>query len=80
MVEGVIPPSVRDKFEVFSYRNAATILSQNYSEQFAQIIHALEKFHITTGMIRMPAAKCSLRVKPESPRSGCGQGPGTDTH
>ena len=42
MVEGVIPPSVRDKFDVFSYRNAATILSQNYSAQFAQIIHALE--------------------------------------
>ena len=54
MVEGVIPPSVRDKFEVFSYRNAATILSQNYSAQFAQIIHALEKFQITTKMIRMP--------------------------
>ena len=54
MVEGVIPSTVIDRFEVFSYRNAATILSQNFPTQFAQIINALETFEITTTMIRRP--------------------------
>ena len=53
-VERFFPPSVRRKFEIFSYRNAAAILSQNFPEQFSQIVQALEAFEITTTMIRMP--------------------------
>ena len=54
LVKGLVPPDVRNKFEIFSYRNAATILSQNFPEQFSQILRALEAFEITTAMIRMP--------------------------
>ena len=54
MIKGVFPSIVRNKFEIFSYRNAATILSQNFSTQFSQIIRALELFEITTTMIRTP--------------------------
>ena len=54
LVEKVFPPSVRRKFEIFSYRSAAAILSQNFPEQFSQIVQALEAFEITTAMIRMP--------------------------
>ena len=54
LVERFFPSSVRWKFEIFSYRNAAAILSQNFPEQFSQIVRALEAFEITTAMIRMP--------------------------
>lgn len=54
LVERFFPPSVHRKFEIFSYRNAAAILSQNFPEQFSQIVRALEAFEITTAMIRMP--------------------------
>lgn len=54
LVERFFPPSVCRKFEIFSYRNAAAILSQNFPEQFSQIVRALEAFEITTAMIRMP--------------------------
>ncbi len=50
----VFPSSLIDKFEIYSYRNAATILAQNFSVQFSQIIYALEVFEITTDMIRLP--------------------------
>ena len=55
-VEGFFWPFVRRKFEIFSYRNAAAILSQNFPGQFSQIVQALEAFEITTAMIRMPGA------------------------
>ena len=54
LVEGLFPPDVRRKFEIFSYRNAAAILAQNFPDEFAQIIRALEAFKITTTMIRTP--------------------------
>lgn len=54
VVEGLFPRAVREKFEIVSYRNAATILSQNFPREFAQIVHALESFEITTRMIRIP--------------------------
>ncbi|MYE01407.1 MAG: hypothetical protein F4Y03_09005 [Alphaproteobacteria bacterium] len=54
LVERFFPPSVQRKFEIFSYRSAAAILSQNFPEQFSQIVRALEAFEITTTMIRMP--------------------------
>lgn len=54
VVEGLFPPFVRDKFEIISYRNAVTILSQNFPDEFAHILRALEAFEITTRMIRLP--------------------------
>lgn len=46
--------TVRSKFEIFSYRNAASILSRSFPNQFKQITQALESFEITTSMIRLP--------------------------
>ena len=54
LVRRVFPDTVWDKFEIYSYRNAAAILSQNFPKQFSQIVHALEVFEITTTMIRTP--------------------------
>ena len=54
LVEGYFPPTVRQKFEILSYRNAAAILSQNFPRQFSQIVRALDAFEITTTMIRLP--------------------------
>ena len=54
LVEGFFPPTVRQKFEILSYRNAAAILSQNFPRQFSQIVQALDAFEITTTMIRLP--------------------------
>ena len=54
LVKRVFPKIIRQKFEIYSYRNAAAILSQNFPDQFSQIIHALEVFEITTTMIRTP--------------------------
>ena len=54
LVDGLFPPTVKRKFEILSYRNAAAILSQNFPRQFSQIVRALDEFEITTTMIRLP--------------------------
>ncbi len=41
------------KFEIHSYRNAAAILSTNFEKQFLDLISALERFEITSDMIRL---------------------------
>jgi hypothetical protein len=53
-LESVFSEELREKFELFSYRNAGAILSKNFPDQMAQIINALERFEITTEMIRKP--------------------------
>ena len=53
-IEDIFPETVRDKFEIYSYRNAAAILANSYPGQFSQIVDALERFQFTSGMIRMP--------------------------
>jgi len=50
----VFPVELVNKFEIYSYRSAAAILVQNFPSQFSQIVSALEKFKITTNMIRSP--------------------------
>ena len=45
---------ILNKFEVYSYRNAAGILASSFPEQFAAITQALQTFEITESMIRMP--------------------------
>jgi hypothetical protein len=52
LVDRVIPGKIRDKYEIVSYRNAAVILSQARSQEFEDILKALEEFTLTTQMIR----------------------------
>jgi hypothetical protein len=52
LVERVVPPHIREKYEIFSYRNAAVILAQARNGEFKDIIKALEEFTLTTQMIR----------------------------
>jgi hypothetical protein len=47
-----VPQSIRDKYEVYSYRSAAVILAESRKAEFDEIIQALEAFAITTQMIR----------------------------
>jgi hypothetical protein len=52
IVDAMIPQDIRDKYEVFSYRNAATILSETRKTEFDDLLKALRDFKITTTMIR----------------------------
>ena len=62
-INRVFPPDVREKFEIHSYRSAATILAQNFPKQFAQVVDALKAFEINTDMIRMPGGSKGLIPK-----------------
>ncbi len=48
------PDSIRDKFEIYSYRNAAGILAGSFPDQFATILRVLHEFRITRAQIRTP--------------------------
>ena len=63
IIDGVFPKVIREKFEIYSYRGAATILSQSFPKQFADIIQILKNFKITTTMIRMPGGSKGLIAK-----------------
>lgn len=52
IVEAKIPKDIRDKYDVYSYRNAAVILNETRKSEFDQILEALRKFSITTRIIR----------------------------
>lgn len=52
IVNAKIPKDIRDKYEVFSYRNAAVILSETRKPEFNEILNALRSFSITTKIIR----------------------------
>jgi hypothetical protein len=52
MVESKIPEDIRMRYEVYSYRNAAVILSEARTSEFADLLKALREFKITTKMIR----------------------------
>lgn len=62
-VERVIPAGLHSKYEIFSYRNAASILANGFPDQFAEIVKALEDFHISTRMIRTPGGSKSEIAK-----------------
>jgi Restriction endonuclease BglII len=47
-----VPQSIRDKYEVYSYRSAAVILAESRKAEFDEIIQALGAFTITTQIIR----------------------------
>ena len=63
LIDRVFPSDVREKFEIYSYRGAATILAQNFPEQFAQVVDVLKEFEINTDMIRMPGGSKGLIAK-----------------
>ncbi len=52
IVDAKIPKDIRDRYEVFSYRNAAVILSETRKNEFEEILNALRNFSITTQIIR----------------------------
>jgi hypothetical protein len=52
IVRQKIPADIFEKFEIFSYRNAAVILSETRKAEFDEILTALRNFTITTDMVR----------------------------
>jgi hypothetical protein len=63
VIEHIFPEEIQNKFEILSYRNAAGILSSSFPKQFAQIVQALDKFNISTEMIRKPGGSKGLIAK-----------------
>lgn len=59
VVSNVFPKELREKFEIFSYRNAATILAGSFPDEFHEILKALKDFEITESMIRTPGGSKS---------------------
>jgi hypothetical protein len=52
IVDRKVPKSIRERYEVISYRNAAVILAETRQAEFAEIVAALDAFKITVEMIR----------------------------
>ena len=52
LVDRKIPADLRVKYEVYSYRSAATILAESHPEEFAELCEALRAFMITKTIIR----------------------------
>lgn len=52
VVAAKIPKDILEKYEVYSYRNAAIILSEARQDEFNELLSALRNFSITTQMIR----------------------------
>jgi hypothetical protein len=52
LVDAKVPQGIREKYEIYSYRNAAIILSEAHSTEYAELIDALKDFSITTAMIK----------------------------
>lgn len=48
------PNDVLQKFEVFSYRNAAGVLASSFPDQFKTVLDVLSQFRITREQIRTP--------------------------
>ncbi|MDR7028027.1 BglII/BstYI family type II restriction endonuclease [Rhizobium rosettiformans] len=54
IVDKLFPEEIRKKFEIYSYRNAATILHNSFPKEFSDLIAALSAFSISKEMIRTP--------------------------
>lgn len=52
LVEAKMPADLRAKYEIYSYRSAATILAESHPEEFADLCEALRSFVITKAMIK----------------------------
>src|SRR5690348_696492 len=53
IIEAKIPEDIRDRYEIYSYRNAATILSEARTAELSDLLQALREFKITKRMIRI---------------------------
>lgn len=53
-LDGIFSQELQQKFEIFSYRNAAAILKMNFPDQLTHIIDIMESFEISKRMIREP--------------------------
>lgn len=54
VVARYIPADVLARYEVYSYRNAALILSEAHPNEFADLMEALRAFSITNALIEKP--------------------------
>lgn len=54
LVMRLIPEDVRQRFEVYSYRNAALILREAHRPEFEELMEALRRFSITRDIILKP--------------------------
>lgn len=63
VVLNAIPERIRNKFEIYSYRNAANILRNSFPQHFEEIMGALDAFSITTTQIRTPGGSKSEIAK-----------------
>ncbi len=52
IVHAKIPEDIRNRYEIYSYRNAAVILSETRRQEFEDLLTALREFKITKKMIR----------------------------
>ena len=52
LVEAKMPADLRAKYEIYSYRSAATILAESHPTEFQELCEALREFEITKTMIR----------------------------
>lgn len=52
LVEATMPPELMKKYEIYSYRSAATILAMSHKDEFKDLCDALMEFTITESMIR----------------------------
>ncbi len=52
IVDLKIPEDIRKKYEIYNYRNAATILCETRKSEFEDLLKALRAFEITSQMIR----------------------------
>lgn len=54
VIAKTFPGKLRNKYEIYSYRNAAAILANSFPAQFNDVLAALSRFQISTEMIRTP--------------------------
>ena len=54
LIERAFPEDLRSKFELYSYRNAASVLETSFPAQFASLLKGLSAFEISKEMIRTP--------------------------
>ncbi|MDB5552406.1 MAG: restriction endonuclease [Rhizobium sp.] len=52
LVDARIPEALRERFEFFSYKNAAVILSETRKAEWEELLTTLYKFEISTEIIR----------------------------
>lgn len=52
LIDKMIPADLREKYEVYSYRSAATILREAHPKEFDELCEALRNFKITKTIIR----------------------------